>query len=117
MVGGLAHVGLVAFTRISEQRTLAKLNAFDLVVAAALGSPLSGDPLAGTGCLAGRPHRLRRSDRAAGRPVPAFGAVPARVNKDEAPGAVRAAGAAEIGQADYVFLESDGSISMGLREA
>ena len=41
IVGALAYVGLVAFLRISGKRTLAKLNAFDLVVTVALGSTLS----------------------------------------------------------------------------
>lgn len=41
LVGMLAYVGLVLFLRISGKRTLAKLNAFDLVVTVALGSTLS----------------------------------------------------------------------------
>ncbi len=38
VVGLLAYVGLVLVLRISGKRTLAKLNAFDLVVTVALGS-------------------------------------------------------------------------------
>jgi len=38
IVGLLAYVALVLFLRISGKRTLAKLNAFDLVVTVALGS-------------------------------------------------------------------------------
>lgn len=41
IVGTLAYVGLVTFLRISGKRTLAKLNAFDLVVTVALGSTLA----------------------------------------------------------------------------
>jgi uncharacterized membrane protein YcaP (DUF421 family) len=41
VVGALAYVGLVALLRISGNRTLAKLNAFDLVVTVALGSTLA----------------------------------------------------------------------------
>ncbi|ODN71787.1 hypothetical protein A6302_00825 [Methylobrevis pamukkalensis] len=41
IVGLLAYVTLVIFLRISGKRTLAKLNAFDLVVTVALGSTLS----------------------------------------------------------------------------
>jgi len=41
LVGTLAYVTLVLFLRISGKRTLAKLNAFDLVVTVALGSTLS----------------------------------------------------------------------------
>ena len=40
-VGVLAYIALVAILRISGKRTLAKLNAFDLVVTVALGSTLS----------------------------------------------------------------------------
>ncbi len=41
LVGVLAYACLVLFLRISGKRTLAKLNAFDLVVTVALGSTLS----------------------------------------------------------------------------
>lgn len=41
IVGSLAYATLVLFLRISGKRTLAKLNAFDLVVTVALGSTLS----------------------------------------------------------------------------
>ena len=41
LVGVLAYAGLVAFLRVSGKRTLAKLNAFDLVVTVALGSTLA----------------------------------------------------------------------------
>ena len=41
VVGVLAYLGLVALLRGSGKRTLAKLNAFDLVVTVALGSTLA----------------------------------------------------------------------------
>lgn len=41
VVGVLAYATIVLFLRISGKRTLAKLNAFDLVVTVALGSTLS----------------------------------------------------------------------------
>ncbi|WP_431266945.1 DUF421 domain-containing protein [Dankookia sp. P2] len=41
IVGTLAYVALVVLLRISGKRTLAKLNAFDLVVTVALGSTLA----------------------------------------------------------------------------
>ena len=41
VVGTLAYIGLVALLRVSGKRTLAKLNAFDLVVTVALGSTLA----------------------------------------------------------------------------
>jgi uncharacterized membrane protein YcaP (DUF421 family) len=41
IVGPVAYVSLVALLRVSGKRTLAKLNAFDLVVTVALGSTLA----------------------------------------------------------------------------
>jgi uncharacterized membrane protein YcaP (DUF421 family) len=40
LVGSLAYVGLLIFLRISGQRTLAQLNAYDFVITIALGSTL-----------------------------------------------------------------------------
>jgi uncharacterized membrane protein YcaP (DUF421 family) len=45
-VGALAYVALVVFVRISGKRTLASMNAFDLVVTVALGSTLATAMLA-----------------------------------------------------------------------
>ena len=39
--GVFAYIGLVAMLRLSGNRTLAQLNAFDLIVTVALGSTLS----------------------------------------------------------------------------
>jgi uncharacterized membrane protein YcaP (DUF421 family) len=41
LVGTLAYIALIATLRVSGKRTLAKLNAFDLVVTVALGSSLA----------------------------------------------------------------------------
>jgi uncharacterized membrane protein YcaP (DUF421 family) len=41
LVGGAAYVTLVLVLRLTGKRTLAKLNAFDLVVTVALGSTLA----------------------------------------------------------------------------
>jgi uncharacterized membrane protein YcaP (DUF421 family) len=41
IVGVLAYAALVVLLRISGKRTLAKMNAFDLVVTVALGSTLA----------------------------------------------------------------------------
>jgi uncharacterized membrane protein YcaP (DUF421 family) len=41
LVGTLAYFALVAVLRVSGKRTLAKMNAFDLVVTVALGSTLA----------------------------------------------------------------------------
>ena len=40
-IGAAAYATLVAMLRISGKRTLAKLNAFDLIVTVALGSTLA----------------------------------------------------------------------------
>lgn len=41
VVGILAYAGLILFLRISGNRTLSKMNSFDLIVTIALGSTLS----------------------------------------------------------------------------
>ena len=46
IVGVMAYVAVVAMIRISGKRTLAKLNAFDLIVTVALGSTLASTILA-----------------------------------------------------------------------
>lgn len=47
LVGAAAYVTLVALLRVAGKRTLAKLNAFDLVVTVALGSSLATIVLSG----------------------------------------------------------------------
>ena len=44
VVGGCAYSALILFLRLSGKRTLAKLNAFDLVVTVALGSIIVSHP-------------------------------------------------------------------------
>lgn len=57
VVGTLAYAALILFLRVSGKRTLAKLNAFDLVVTVALGSTLSAVLLQESIALAeGRPR-------------------------------------------------------------
>lgn len=41
LLGAAAYLALIALLRVSGKRTLAKLNAFDLVVTVALGSTLA----------------------------------------------------------------------------
>ena len=41
IVGSLAYIALVALLRTSGKRTLAQMNAFDLIVTVALGSMLA----------------------------------------------------------------------------
>jgi uncharacterized membrane protein YcaP (DUF421 family) len=41
VVGGAAYAALIVFLRVSGKRTLAKMNAFDLIVTVSLGSTLA----------------------------------------------------------------------------
>lgn len=138
LVGVLAYVTLIVFLRISGKRTLAKLNAFDLVVTVALGSTLSALLLQETVSLAEGAAALAlliamqfavtytsvRSRRMADivRSEPTLllrhgrllgGAMQAqRITPDEALSAARASGAMSLDDVDYLFLESDGSLSV-----
>lgn len=140
VVGGLAYVSLVLFLRVSGKRTLAKLNAFDLVVTIALGSTLSAVLLQGSVALAegatafGLLILLQfavaslsvHSERFANlvRSEPALlvrdGAFclsamrRERITESEVLSAARAAGTDGISSVRYLILESDGSISVGL---
>ena len=141
LVGSIAYVTLVLFLRISGKRTLAKLNAFDLVVTVALGSTLSAILLQEFIALAEGATALALlillqflvtfgSVRWAGfakavRSEPTLllregrfcerAMKRERVTQDEAMSAVRAAGCKEIAQVDSLILESDGSLSVVLR--
>ncbi|TCT05580.1 DUF421 domain-containing protein [Aquabacter spiritensis] len=141
LVGILAYVTLVAFLRLSGKRTLAKLNAFDLVVTVALGSTLATILLQesvalaeGALCLAlliGMQFAVSffsvRSPAFAHavRSEPALlvrdgrfcaGAMRReRITEGEALSAVRAAGGQAIAEARSVILESDGTLSVALR--
>ncbi|PZN99992.1 MAG: DUF421 domain-containing protein [Hyphomicrobiales bacterium] len=141
LVGGMAYVVLVAFVRISGKRTLAKLNAFDLVVTVALGSTLSAILLQESIALAEGATALAlliamqysvafmsvrwqgfakvvRSDPTLLIRNGAFcdaALRSERVTHDEALGAIRAAGGRGVEDARFVILESDGTLSVGLR--
>lgn len=141
LVGVLAYVALVAFLRISGKRTLAKLNAFDLVVTVALGSTLSAIMLqesialaegavalalliAVQFCVAFLSVRWKAFARAV-RSEPTLlvrsgtfcddALRSERVTRDEALAAVRAAGAMTLDDVDFVILESNGTMSVGFR--
>lgn len=138
VIGVLAYVTLVAFLRISGKRTLAKMNAFDLVVTVALGSTLASilltkDVALVEGALAfallialqfsvtwssvrvrwvrqlvtGEPRILLYR----GETLSAALRL-ARVTEDELRAAVRSAGLADLGEAEAVVLETDGSFSV-----
>jgi len=141
IVGLLAYTALVLFLRISGKRTLAKLNAFDLVVTVALGSTLSAVLLQESIALAegavalallilaqyGVTYISVRSEAFANavRSEPALlardGAFCAaamrreRITEAEMLSAVRAGGASGIGAVSSVILESDGTLSVILK--
>ncbi|MBU8546925.1 DUF421 domain-containing protein [Roseomonas sp. ROY-5-3] len=136
-VGILAYVTLILFLRISGKRTLAKLNAFDLVVTVALGSTLSAILLQESVALAEGMVALGLlilmqflvtyvSVRRAGfaklvRSEPALLARDGafcdatmrreRITRDEALSAIRASGGRGIEDVSSLILESDGTLS------
>ena len=140
VVGALAYVTLVVFLRISGKRTLAKLNAFDLVVTVALGSTLSAILLQESIALAEGATALAlliglqylvtftsvRSDGFAKlvRSEPTLlvrdGAMceaamrRQRITEAEALSAVRSAGGRTIAEVESLILESDGTLSVRL---
>jgi uncharacterized membrane protein YcaP (DUF421 family) len=141
LVGFLAYCTLVLFLRISGKRTLAKLNAFDLVVTVALGSTLSAILLQESIALAegalalallitmqflvtfmsvrwpAFAHAVRSEPTLLARDgVFLDGAMKKqRVTRDEAQSAIRSAGGESVTDISYLVLESDGTISAALR--
>lgn len=142
-VGALAYVALVLFLRVSGKRTLAKLNAFDLVVTVALGSTLSAvllqrsialaEGLTALGLLIFMQYsvafisvrskafaKLVRSEPTLLARHGQFADAQmkrARVTQDEALSAVRSSGGQGLCEVDTMILESDGTISVCLRAA
>lgn len=141
VVGALAYTALLLFLRISGKRTLAKLNAFDLVVTIALGSTLSAILLQESIALAEGTAALgllivlqlsvawlsvhSRSFARLVRSEPTLLARSGawcqeamrreRITGDEAMSAIRQSGGSDVADVDFLILESDGSISVGLR--
>lgn len=138
VVGTLAYAALVLFLRFSGKRTLAKMNAFDLIVTVSLGSTLatialSTDVALAQGALAlallialqfaitwssVRWGWIRRA--VTGEPLlllfrgqflPAA-LRRARVTEEEVRAAVRSRGLPAIERVDAVVLETDGSFSV-----
>ena len=138
VVGTTAYAALVLILRVFGKRTLAKLNAFDLVVTVALGSTLAtvllsksvalADGLLGFALLVGLQYAVAwLSVRS-----PRFGAVvksePSlllhrgrflegamrrqRVTQEEVVSALRSSGLARPEDAAAVVLETDGSLSV-----
>ena len=141
LVGFLAYATLVAFLRVSGKRTLAKLNAFDLVVTVALGSTLAATVLQESVALAEGAAGLALlilaqflvtftsvRSRAFARAVRSEPTLLARdgrlcdramrrerITTGEALSAVRAGGGASIEQVETLILESDGNLSVRLK--
>ena len=138
IVGVLAYVALIAFLRISGKRTLAKMNAFDLVVTVALGSTLatiilSKDVTLAEGVMAfalliGLQYIITwssvRSTRVSelvreeptllfyqGQPLPDQ-MRQARVLETEVRAAIRQQGIASLDDVEAVVLETDGSFAV-----
>jgi uncharacterized membrane protein YcaP (DUF421 family) len=137
-VGVLAYVSLVLLIRISGKRTLAKMNAFDLVVTVALGSTLASillskdvalaEGITALGVLIGmqylvawssvRSGFIRRLARSEPRLLVHKGrvlegaTVDERVSRDEVLSAIRSQGLSGLNQTEAVVLETDGSFSV-----
>lgn len=140
VIGVLAYVTLIAFLRISGKRTLAKLNAFDLVVTVALGSTLSAILLQESVALAEgavamgllilmqflvtftsvRWPRFATAVRAEPTLLVRNGAIcrdamkRQRVTEGEALSAVRSGGGHDFADVETLILESDGTFSASL---
>ncbi|UZH11264.1 DUF421 domain-containing protein [Halomonas sp. BDJS001] len=138
IVGVLAYAALVVFLRISGNRTLSKMNAFDLIVTVALGSTLatvllSKDVALAEGAVAMallislqfiitwfsvRTAWVRRL--VTGEPLMLLyrgefittSMQKARVTQDEVQSAIRGSGIADVMAVEAVVLETDGSISV-----
>lgn len=141
VVGVLAYAAVIAIVRMSGKRTLAKMNAFDLVVTVALGSTLSSILLSKDVALlegvlalallaslqfvvAWSSLRFRWAERIAksqARVLLRDGVIDGaalldeRVTRDELLAAVRGAGHGGLDAIAAVVLETDGSFSVVAR--
>lgn len=138
VVGVLAYTALVLLLRVSGNRTLSKLNAFDLIVTVALGSTLasmllSKDAALADGVLAfailiglqfvatfisARSERFNKLLKADPVLLVRNGELleramrQARVVDEELRAVLRGAGISDVRDASAVILESDGSFSI-----
>lgn len=138
LAGIVAYAALVGFLRVSGKRTLAKLNAFDLVVTVALGStlasvltsktlPLADGVLAlallialqfGVAWLTTRARWFERIVKS--RPAAVFvhrefddaAMARERLSRDEVLMAVRRSGFHDVDHVFMVVLETDGSLNV-----
>ncbi|MGB1202371.1 MAG: DUF421 domain-containing protein [Alloalcanivorax venustensis] len=138
LIGVLAYVSLVFMLRVSGKRTLAKMNAFDLVVTVAIGSTLATIVLSKSVALAEgllalalligmqfaiswsstRMPWLRRVVTGEPRLLLRDGTMldealrDARVTREEVRAALRSSGIGALGDVAAVVLETDGSFSV-----
>lgn len=138
ILGASAYLALVVILRLSGKRTLAKMNAFDLVVTVALGSTLATilltkDVALAEGMLAFvvlvllqyaiaalsvRSRRVERLAKSEPKMLLADGVMDQRalrrerVTRDEVLAAVRSSGAGDLDAIAAVVLETDGTFSV-----
>lgn len=138
VVGVLAYAALVVMLRVSGKRTLARMNAFDLVVTVALGSTLAtvllskdvalAEGLLGFATLIALQFAVAwlsvqsKAVRDVVKSEPALLLFPGRyldgalrrerLTREEVRAAVRAAGKASLAEATAVVLETDGTFSV-----
>ncbi len=143
IIGVLAYATLVLFLRLSGNRTLSKMNAFDLIVTVALGSTLatvllSKDVALVDGAVAlallislqfiitWTSVRFRWVRRlVSGEPLMLLyqgeflltSLRQARVTQDEVLSAIRSSGLSDVTAVEAVVLETDGSLSVVKRQA
>ena len=137
-LGAAAYMVMVAGLRISGKRTLAKLNAFDLVVTVALGSVLATIALSSevslvdgvaaiavllaaqwaVSCASLRASLARRVVRAEATVVFSHGCFDetmlskVRLTRSEVCQAIRSSGCGDLEMVAAVVLETDGSLSV-----
>lgn len=137
VVGTCAYAALILLLRVSGKRTLAKLNAFDLVVTVALGSTLATVLLTSSVALAegvlamavlvglqyavawtsARSRRVERFVKSEPTLVYRDEFLPAamrreRLTADELYQSARRQGYADLGQVSAMVLETDGTLTV-----
>lgn len=142
ITGVLAYVALIVLLRTSGKRTLAKMNAFDLVVTVAIGSTLStvlvsrdvplANGVAALALLIGLQFAVAWLSVRTNRFEAAVKSAPSlllyrgqlcdgemrrqRVSPDELKAAIRSAGLGDVADVGAVVLETDGTFSVIRRD-
>ncbi|MEC4723173.1 DUF421 domain-containing protein [Noviherbaspirillum sp. CPCC 100848] len=138
LIGSLAYAGLIVLLRISGNRTLSKMNSFDLVVTVAFGSTLStilvnrnitlAEGLTAVALLVALQYAITwlsvRSAQFSGiiKTTPTLlvkdgrllddALKKVRVTKDEIHAAIRQNGMGSVDQVGAIIMETDGSLSV-----